>query len=91
MSLTQTLIRILNGKVVYLFKITDQMNNKINVLAEDLKRVDATFIDWQKQLNTFSNSVKCQEGLTMEFLSKYSAEVNRALQLFLGFLKFKAP
>ena len=89
MFLTQTLIRIVNGKVVYLFKITDQMNSKINVLAEDLKRVDATFIDWQRQLNTFSNSVKCQEGLTMEFLSKYSAEVNRAFAAFLRLLEIQ--
>lgn len=38
---------------------------------------------WQRQLNMFSNSVQCHESLTMEFLSKYSAEVNRAFAAFL--------
>ena len=89
MSLTQNLVRVVNGKVVYLFKITDQMNSKVNVIPDDLKRIDASFLDWEKQLNTFSNSVKCQEGLTMEFLSKYSAEVNRAFAAFLRLLEIQ--
>ena len=45
--------------------------------------VDSTFSSWQKQLNVFSNSVKCHESLTVEFLSKYSAEVNRVFAAFL--------
>ena len=83
MHFAQNLVRVVDGKVVYLFKITDQMNSKLNVLAQDLKKVDAAFLQWQKQLTLFSNSVKCHESLTMEFLSKYSAEINRAFSAFL--------
>ena len=82
MAISQSLVRIVNGKV-YLFKVTDQMNSKMDVLTQDLKEVDATFSNWQKKLNLFSNSVRCHESLTMEFLSKYSAEVNRPFGAFL--------
>ena len=83
MAISQSLIRIVNRKAVYLFKVTDQMNSKMDVLTQDLKDVDATFSNWQKNLNLFSNSIWCRESLTMEFLSKYSAEVNRAFGAFL--------
>ena len=33
MSISQSMMRIINGKVVYLFKITDQIGSKLNVLA----------------------------------------------------------
>ena len=37
MAISQHLTRIVNGKVVYLFKITDQMNSKMDVLAQNLR------------------------------------------------------
>lgn len=83
MSISQSMMRVLDGKIVYLFKITDQMNSKLNFLSQDLKLVQSTFNDWQKQLEKFSNSAKCREGMTMEFLSKYTAEINRAFAAFL--------
>ena len=55
---SQVLVRVVNGKVAYLFKVTDQMNSKVNVLAQDLKKVGDTFSLWQKRLNNFSNFVK---------------------------------
>ena len=39
-------MRIINGKVVYLFKITDQIGSKLNALAKDLRIVDDTFSVW---------------------------------------------
>ena len=39
--------------------------------------------DWQKQLGDFSNKIKCKQGLTIEFFSKYAAEMNRAFAAFL--------
>ena len=83
MAISQSLVRIGNGKVVYLFKVTDQMNSKMDLLTQDLKKIDVRFSNWQKKLNLFSNSVWRHESLTMEFLSKYSAEVNRAFGAFL--------
>ena len=82
MSISQSMMRIINGKVVYLFKITDQIGSKLNVLAKDLKIVDDTFSAWQTQLKRFANTVRCHEGLTMEFLSKYTAGLSRAFVAF---------
>lgn len=53
MRISQHLVRVVDVKVVYLFKIADQFNNKLDVLSENLKRVDSTFVDWQNQLKTF--------------------------------------
>ena len=83
MSTSQHLIRVVNGKVVYLFKVADQFNSKLHVLSSDLKMIDDTFSDWQNQLKKFSNKVQCHDGMTMEFLSKYTVEVNRAFTAFL--------
>ena len=53
MSISQSMMRIINGKVMYLFKITDQIGSKLNVLAQDLKIFDDTFSVWQTQLKRF--------------------------------------
>ena len=83
MRISQHSVRIINGKVVYLFKIADQLNSKLDILGKNLKEVDHTFANWKEQLQVFSNSAKCYETMTMEFLSKYTAEVNRAFTAFL--------
>ena len=70
MSISQSMMRVITGKVVYLLKITDQMNSKLDILSQDLKIVQNNFTGWQRQLKKFANSVRCHEGLTMEFLSK---------------------
>ena len=86
MSISQSMMCVINGKVVYLFKITDQMNSKLDILSQDLKIVQNTFTDWQRRLKKFANSVRCHEGLMMEFLSNYTAEINRAFVAFLRLL-----
>ena len=53
MSISQSMMRIIIGKVVYLFKITDQIGSKLNVLAQDLKIFDDIFPVWQTQLKRF--------------------------------------
>ena len=35
MSISQSMMRVINGKVEYLFKITDQMNSKLDILSQD--------------------------------------------------------
>ena len=83
MSISQSMMCIINRKVVYLFKITDQIGSKLNVMAKDLKIVDDTFSVWQTQLKRFANMVRCHKGLTMEFLSKYTAGLSHAFVAFL--------
>ena len=83
MAISQLMIRSINGKVVYLFKIADRLNSKVNILSRNLRVVDEMLSDWQKQLGAFSNKIKCNQGLTMEFLSKYTAEMNHAFAAFL--------
>ena len=83
MAISQSMIRSVNGKVVYLFKIAYHLNSKVNILSRNLHVVDEVLSDWQKQLGDFSNKIKCKQGLTMEFFSKYAAEMNRAFAAFL--------
>ena len=52
-------------------------------MSRNLRVVDEMLSDWQKQLGAFSNKVKCNQGLTMEFSSKYAAEINRTFAAFL--------
>ena len=52
------MIRSVNSKVVYLFKIADHLNSKVNVLSRNLRVVDKVLSDWQKQLGDFSNKIK---------------------------------
>ena len=80
MAISQSMIRSVNGKVVYLFKIADHLNSKVNVLSRNLHVVDGVLSDWQKQLG---DKIKCKQGLTMEFFSKYAAEMNRSFAAFL--------
>ena len=53
MTISQSMRCIINEKVVYLFKITDQIGSKLEVLPQDLKIVDDTFYVWQTQLKRF--------------------------------------
>ena len=46
MRISQHSVRIINGKVVYLFKIADQLNSKLDILGKILKKVDQMFVDW---------------------------------------------
>ena len=89
MRISQHLVRVVDGKVVYLFKIADQFNSKLNVLSDNFKRIDRTFVEWQGQLKTFSNSVNCHESMTMDFLPSIRRKLIQHLLLFLGYSKFK--
>ena len=45
MAISQSMIRSVNGKVVYLFKIADHLNSKVNVLSRNLHVVDEVLSD----------------------------------------------
>ena len=77
---TQTmgyLIRTVNGKTVYLAKVTDRLVTTVNQLQSALRQIDSTFSDWQTQLKLFAKNEKCHFNNFMEFLSKFSLEVTR--------------
>ena len=78
MGTTRHLIKTVDGKVVYLFKITDQMNTKLNELTSVVKSIDKTFSTWEIELNRFANKVNCDQYLNLAFLSKFATEINRA-------------
>ena len=70
---TQTmgyLIRTVNGKTVYLAKVTDRLVTKVNQLQSALRQIDSTFSDWQTQLKLFAKHENCHFNNFMEFLSK---------------------
>lgn len=76
--LSQSMMHVLNDKIVYVLKATDSLTTKLNRLAHDLKIIDNTFSTWQDQLNRFTAISKCHESLLYEFLSKHANAVNRA-------------
>lgn len=73
LGLSQSITRVLNGKIVYILKAT-----KLNRLSQDLKLIDRTFRTWQTQLNKLATENVCHESILFEFLSKHSTAVNRA-------------
>lgn len=79
LGISHSLIRTLNGKVVYLMKASDSLTTKLNRLSQDLRLVDRTFSQWQSQLNAFAKTNTCHESIMLEFLSKHSNAVNRAI------------
>ena len=89
MSTSQQITRTLNGKIVYLVKFTDDLSTKMNVLTSDIANVEKTFQSWKTQLESLSNNINCQEHLLLEFLSKYSAEINRAFSSLLRLMEIQ--
>lgn len=80
---SQSMMHVLNGKLVYVLKATDSLTTKLNRLSQDLKIVDNTFTAWQSQLNKFAAENSCHDAILLEFLSKHSNAVNRAFATLL--------
>ena len=53
----QNLIRTVNGKTVYLLKITDTIATKVNHLSDNIKIIDSTFKSWTKEQNKFAKTM----------------------------------
>ena len=79
LSVSQSLFCLFNGKLVYLFKTADTLTTRTNRLSQDLRTIDHTFSLWQTELKKFSEQSECHESVLLEFLSKHSNAVNRAL------------
>lgn len=87
MGLMQHMIQTVNGKTVYLAKISDKLVTKVNNLQSSLCEVDSNFQDWQTKLQAFSNHENCHLNNFMEFLSKFSLEVTRTFTTLLRFME----
>lgn len=46
MSMNQSLVHTVNGKIVYLIKTTDNLNTKLTSIIGTLHNIDATFNEW---------------------------------------------
>ena len=79
------LIRTVNGKTVYLAKVTDRLVTKVNQLQSALRQIDSTFSDWQTQLKLFAKHENCHFNNFMECFSKFSLEVTRTFSQQLRF------
>ena len=77
--------KTIQGKTVYLAKITDKLVTKVNNLQSALRNVDKTLATWQTKLQQFATNENCHFNNFMEFLSKFSLEVTRSFSTLLRF------
>ena len=77
--------KVVDGKTVYLAKITDKLVTKVNNLQSALRTVDGNFQTWQTKLKQFSTHENCHFNNFMEYLSKFSLEVTRSFSSLLRF------
>lgn len=85
MSVMQHKVQTVNGKTVYLAKISDKLVTKVNNLQASLREVDSNFHTWQQKLQEFAISENCHLNNFLEFLSKFSLEVTRTFSTLLRF------
>lgn len=85
MGIMQHMMRTINGKTIYLAKISDKLATKVNGLQSALRDVDSNFQAWKTKLETFSAHENCHINNFLEFLSKYSVEVARTFSILLRF------
>jgi len=89
MITSRHLIRIVNGKFVHLFKMTDNINTKLNKLIHSVRGMDKTFKNWKVELERIANKVECNDYLNVAFLSKFATESNRAFSVIMRFLRYQ--
>lgn len=77
MSTSQRMIHTVYGKQVYLIRMTDRLTTRVNILSDALRLVDKTFRAWQTEFRGFAITAQCHHDASLEFLSKYTMEINR--------------
>ena len=77
--------KTIQGKTIYLVKITDKLVTKVNNPQSALGNVGKTLATWQTQLQQFATHKNCHFNNFMEFLSKFSLEVTRTFSTLLRF------
>ena len=83
MTAAQRLIRVVNGKTVYLVKTTDMLNSKLNQVINSIRLMAGAFSGWQARFTEYARDQTCNFNLQQEFLSIYTMEVNKALTALL--------
>ena len=86
---SQSLIRNLHGKLVYIVKTTDSLATKVNHISRDIKLIDNTFCDWEAKMNNFAKEEQCNFRLSLEFSSKHTNAVNRAFASLLRLIEIQ--
>ena len=85
----QQLTHVVNGKVVYLIKTTDELSSKVKQLIASLRLMDTRFQTWSKQVASQMTKEQCHYHANMEFISLYSLQVNRAMSSILRLNEIK--
>ena len=73
---SRKLIHNVNGKVVYLVKATDKLHSQVNAITSSMQTLEDTLHTWKDQLNSFSRIETCQYNTNVEFLAKFSDNIN---------------
>ena len=73
---SRKLIHNINGKVVYLVKASDRLHSQVNAITASMKILDKTLHTWKQQLNTFSRIETCRYNTNIEFMAKFSDNIN---------------
>lgn len=89
MKTSQRISRVIQGKTVYLLKTTDKLTTRVNGLAETLRDVDRTFLGWESEFQKFASKEQCHYETSLEFLSKYTMQMNRVLSSLLHLLELE--
>ena len=80
-----SMIKTVNGKTIYLTKISDKLVTKVNNLQASIRGLDSSFIDWKAKLQAFADHENCHHNNYMEFLSTFSLEIARTFSTQLRF------
>ena len=83
MSMTQSLVHTVNGKIVYLIKTSDNLNTKLTSVIGTLHDIDVTFTERAQSLSYFSKIEQCHHNSILEFISHFSTFVDRAFYALL--------
>ena len=88
-STTRHMIETVNGKTVILTKITDSLHTKVISLISSLHDVQLNFRHVEGILSEEFKKHDCLFATNLEFLSKYSTELNRALASILRLIEIE--
>lgn len=80
---SHSLIKVLNGKIIYLVKTTDLLNSKLTQVINSIHVISGAFSGWTEQFNPFAKAEYCHFNMQQEFVALYSMEINKPLISFL--------
>jgi len=79
MDAAQRLIRVVNGKTVYLVKTTDMLSSKLNQVIHSLRLMAGAYSGWNTRFAEYAKDQNCHFNLYREFISLYTMEVHKGL------------